>query len=143
MKRYMLDTNMVSHLVKGNPFALLQLTSVPMPALCISSITLGELHFGLAKRPEAKRLHAAIHELLSRVEALPWDEAVAVTYGEVRAQMALTGRVLGSLDMLIAGHALHVGAVLVSSDQAFRMVPRLTVTDWTLQHPILHEGPDR
>ncbi|NGM86044.1 type II toxin-antitoxin system VapC family toxin [Parapusillimonas sp. SGNA-6] len=140
MKRYMLDTNMVSHVVKGNPHALVQLTSVPMAALCISSVTLGEIHFGLAKRPDATRLHAAVRELLRRVEVLPWDEAVAETYGTLRAKMALTGRVLGALDMLIAGHALHIGAVLATSDNAFRMVPRLMVVDWTQETPQLHEG---
>jgi tRNA(fMet)-specific endonuclease VapC len=143
VKRYMLDTNMVSHVVKGHPWAVLQLTSVPMAALCISSITLGELCFGLAKRPDATRLHATVRELLSRVEVIPWDEAVAETYGTLRAEMSLAGRVLGSLDMFIAGHALHMGAVLVSSDGAFKMVPKLTVVDWTQEHPKLHEGMER
>ncbi|HWL30313.1 MAG TPA: type II toxin-antitoxin system VapC family toxin [Burkholderiaceae bacterium] len=139
MKRYMLDTNMVSHVVKGNPHALVQLTSVPMAALCISSITLGEIYFGLAKRPEATRLHDAIRELLRRIQILPWDGTVAETYGALRAEMALSGQVLGSLDMLIAGHALHIGAILATSDKAFRLVPRLTVVDWTQEHPKLHE----
>jgi tRNA(fMet)-specific endonuclease VapC len=139
----MLDTNMVGHLVKGHPLVVLQLISVPMAALCVSSITLGELYFGLAKRPEATRLQAAIRELLRRVEVVSWDEAVAKTYGAVRAEMALTGRVLGSLDMLIAAHALHIGAVLVTSDRAFRLVPRLTVVDWTQQPSQLHEGSER
>ena len=57
MKRYLLDTNTVSHLIKGHPAVARRVVAVPMASLCISAITEGELLFGLAKRPDAKRLH--------------------------------------------------------------------------------------
>ena len=57
MKRYMLDTNTVSHLIKEHPAISRHLVSTPMAFLCVSAITKGELLFGLAKRPDAKRLH--------------------------------------------------------------------------------------
>jgi len=73
MKRYMLDTNTVSHLLRGHPVVAQRVVSVPMTALCISAITQGELLFGLARRPDAKQLHGAVREFLKRLDVLPWD----------------------------------------------------------------------
>lgn len=131
MTRYMLDTNTVRHLVKGHPAVSLRVTKVPMAALCISAITGGELMFGLAKVPDAKRLQQAVMELLQRVDVLAWDSAVMRRYGEVRAGMENQGKPLGSLDMLIAAHALETNSVLVTNDAAFSRVVGLTVGDWT------------
>ena len=66
MTRYMLDTNTVSHLIREHPAVVRRLLAVPMAAVCISSITKAELLFGLARRPEAKRLHTAVGEFLRR-----------------------------------------------------------------------------
>lgn len=131
MKRYLLDTNTVSHLLKEHPVVARRIVATPIAALCISAITEGELRFGLAKRPEAKRLHLAVKEFLRRVDVLPWDSAVAERYGQMRAEMERQGKVLASLDGLIAAHAQAVGAVLVSSDKAFGQVAGLAVEDWT------------
>ena len=132
MTRYMLDTNTVSHLLKAHPLVTQRVIALPMAALCISAITEGELLFGLAKRPEAKQLQRVIHELLRRVETQAWDSAVAAHYGVLRASMARQGKSLAALDMLIAAHALSLGAVLVTNDQAFRQITQLVVEDWTV-----------
>lgn len=129
--RYLLDTNSVSHLIKRHPQATQRLLAVPMHSLCISAITAGEMAFGLAKRPDAAALRAAVHEFLRRVDVLPWDSAVAITYGALRAQLPAKGTPLAPLDTQIAAHALHASAILVSSDKAFRQVNGLTVEDWT------------
>ncbi len=131
MTRYMIDTNTVSYLIKGHPAVARRIAGVPMASLCISSITEGELLFGLAKRPGAKRLHAVVDEFLRRVDVLPWERAVAAVYGTVRADMERLGKILGPLDLLIATHALEVGAVLVTNDRAFSLVAELHVEDWT------------
>jgi tRNA(fMet)-specific endonuclease VapC len=132
MKRYMLDTNTVSHLLHGHPYVAKHILEVPMAALCISAITQGELLFGLAKRPAARALHLAVREFLRRVDVLPWDGEAAESYGSVRAQMSKVGKVLAPLDMLIAAHALSQAHVLVTNDQAFQQVSALQVADWTL-----------
>lgn len=130
--QYMLDTNTVSHLIKKHPVVSRRILDVPMTSLCISSITEGELLFGLAKRPDAKRLHTAVKEFLLRVDALPWDSDTAACYGTVRANMERQGKTLGSLDLLIATHALNIGAVLVTNDRAISQVAGLHVEDWTV-----------
>ncbi len=128
----MLDTNMVSHLIKAHPAVARRVVAAPMASLCISAITAGELLFGLAKRPDAKRLHKAVRELLRRVDALPWNSALAERYGTVRADLERKGKSLAPLDLLIATHALGVGAVLVTNDRAFAQVADLPVEDWTI-----------
>ena len=128
---YLLDTNTVSHLIKRHPQVTQHLLAVPMHSVCISAITAGELAFGLAKRPEAVALKAAVNEFLRRVEVLPWDDAVAQTYGTLRAQLQSQGTTLAALDMQIAAHALHVNATLISSDQALMKISYLKSEDWT------------
>jgi tRNA(fMet)-specific endonuclease VapC len=103
-----------------------------MAALCVSAVTEGEMRFGLARRPEAKAPHAAVVELLRRLDVLPWTSATAQRYGMVRAELERRDRPLGPLDLMIAAHAVEAGAVLIASDRAFRFVAALEVEDWTL-----------
>lgn len=132
MKRYMLDTNTVSHLIKGHPVVTKHIVAVPMASICISAITEGELLFGLAKRPDTKRLHIAVMEFLRRVDVLPWDSTIAQRYGTARANMERQGKILAPLDLLIATHALDAGTILVTNDRAFGQVPGLHLEDWTM-----------
>ena len=127
---YLLDTNTVSQLIKRHPKVTQRLLAVPMHSVCISAITAGELAFGLAKRPEALALKAAVNEFLRRIDVLPWDDAVAQTYGPLHAQLQNKGTPLAALDMQIAAHALHTKATLVSSDKAFLQVGPLQVENW-------------
>ena len=133
MKRYMLDTNMVSHLLRGHQSVMQRIEAVPMASLCISAITEGELLFGLAKRPAATRLQQLVQAFLRRVDVLPWDSLVAACYGTTRAALSAQGKVIAPLDLLIAAHAQSVGAVLVTSDQVFRQIDGLLLEDWTVQ----------
>lgn len=127
----MLDTNTVSHLLKGHPWVTKQLVAVPMASICISPVTEGELLFGLAKRPAAKQLHLAVREFLRCVDVLPWESATAEHYGIARADLERQGRTLAPLDLMIAAHALSVDAILVTNDLAFSQVADLRLEDWT------------
>ncbi len=128
----MLDTNAVSSLLREHPAVARRVMATPIASLCISAITEGELFFGLARRPEARRLHAAVRELLRRVDVLPWTSAVAERYGAVRADLERRGRPLAPLDLLIAAQALEAGAVLVTNDRAFGQLSDLDIEDWTV-----------
>jgi tRNA(fMet)-specific endonuclease VapC len=129
--RYMLDSNMVSYFLRAHEVVVNHVLQQPMHALCISAITEAELLCGLAKRPEATRVHATVQEFLRRVEALPWDSVAAEHYGMVRADLEKRWRPVASPDLLIASHALSIGATLVTKDQAFRHVTGLRFEDWT------------
>jgi tRNA(fMet)-specific endonuclease VapC len=131
MTRWMLDTNAVSYASHRRSAPLVaRLLETPTEALCVSSVSYGESMYGLAHR-RSHALEVALADFFQEVEVLPWTQQTAVVYGELRAAMRRIGRGLQPLDMLITAHALEAGAVLVSSDSAFRYVPGLTVEDWT------------
>jgi tRNA(fMet)-specific endonuclease VapC len=131
MTRYMLDTNTVSYLMRGRGSVENAVLSKDYGDLCISSMTEAELLYGLSRRPEATRRAKMVYEFLDRVESMPWDRKQAAFYGSMRAAMERSGKNLQPFDMLIAAHALSLGATLVTSDQAFRHVPDLAVEDWS------------
>lgn len=128
----MLDTNTVSQFVKRRPVVARRVVTVPLASLCISAVTAGELWFGLARRPEATQLRAGIIELMRRIDIVPWDDSAAERYGTVRVTMERAGRPLAALDLLIAVHALTIGATLVTNDRAFNRVAGLELEDWTI-----------
>ena len=79
--RYLLDTNTVSYIIKGNrPRVRERLLKVAMAEVGISVITEGELWFGLARKPDATQLKVVVDEFLLRVEVLPWDSEAAKQY---------------------------------------------------------------
>ena len=130
--RYLLDTNTASYIIKGNrPAVDRHLGKVPMEQVTISAVTEGELRFGAARLPRAIGLHRLVEEFLLRAAVLPWDSNAAREYGQLRATLEAGGRPMGNLDMMIAAHALALGLVLVTSDQAFRRIRKLKVEDWT------------
>jgi tRNA(fMet)-specific endonuclease VapC len=134
MTLYMLDTNIASCIIKGNsPAVDNRLVKIPMAQLAISAVTEGELRFGAARLPHAVRLHSLIEDFLLRVAILPWDSDAARQYGLLRAVLEREGQPMGNLDVMIAAHALAVGTVLVTNDQAFGRIRKLKIEDWTKQ----------
>ena len=131
MKHYMLDTNMVSHLIKKHATVMPRLEAIPMSSIYVSAITEGELLFGLAKRPGSTQLRRIVHEFLLRATVLPWDSLVAEEYGSLRAELEHQGQTLAPMDLMIGAHARCVDAVLVTNDRVFTQVPNLKLEDWT------------
>ena len=128
---HMLDTNIVSHLVRQHPEVVNRYSHITPEKMCISSVTEAELLYGVAKKQNNK-LHETIMEFLKTITIFDWDSAAAATYGELRAAMEKKGKVMGDLDQLIAAHAISRGTTIVTNDRAFGMVQNLTVEDWTV-----------
>jgi tRNA(fMet)-specific endonuclease VapC len=129
---YLLDTNTVSYVIKGSfPHVRERLAEVPIREVGISVITVAELRFGVARLPQAAKLGTVVEEFLRRIEVMAWDSAAAQRYGRLRAGLEEQGVPMGNMDLLIAAHALAVGAILVSNDRIFRRVKGLRVEDWT------------
>ncbi len=127
---YLLDTNTVSYIAKGrSQAARAHLASLRAgETVCISSITEAEVRYGLAKRPQARALHAAVEALLFKLQILPWGSKEAAAYGKLRARLEASGTVLSELDLQIASHAIAAGAVLVTNDKAFSRIKELNGT---------------
>ena len=125
---YLLDTNMVSYIVKGRSFAasdrLVALSGDDTAA--VSSITVAEIRYGLAKKPEATALKSLMDSFLASIQVLPWGTDEAEAYGTVRATLEKKGITLGNMDMMIAAHAIIAKATLVTNDKAFGQVDQLS-----------------
>lgn len=129
--RYLLDTSAASYVITKKSLAFdHHLSRAPMGELAISAVTEGELRYGVARRPSTT-LQSLVETLLLGLTVYPWDSQAAERYGELRADLERKGQLLGSLDMMIAAHALSLGLTLVSSDTAFQRIKHLRVQDWT------------
>lgn len=129
----MLDTNMASYVIKGNPPEVRQrLAALPMESVIVSVVTQAELLYGLARKGYPATFTNLIRAFLLRVEVLPWDGESATVYADLRSSCAAAGITLGALDMMIAAHAVAAKATLVTHDKAFSLVPGgiLAVEDW-------------
>ncbi len=130
--RYLLDTNTASYIIQGNiPAVRRRLLRVPMARVAVSAVTEAELRYGVARRPDAPRLATVVDEFLLRLAILPWDSEAARACGQLRATLERDGQLMGNLDLMIGAHALALGLVLVTSDQAFRRIKKLKIEDWT------------
>lgn len=132
-RRYLLDTNVVSHIMQGRDADLLaRLTQLPVGQAVLSSITLAELEYGLHRKGQPQRLRNALAQILLRMDVLSWDESVATCYGEFCSALESQGINLSDFDMMIAAHAVAADAILVSRDKAFAQVPagRLSLEIW-------------
>ena len=133
-QRYLLDTNVVSHIMQGRDAALLvRLTGLAVGQAVISSVTLAELGYGLHRRGQPIRLRNALTQLLLRIDVLPWDQRVATCYGALCSTLESQGISLSDFDMMIAAHAVAVDAILVSRDKAFARVPAETTQGLKLE----------
>src|ERR1019366_6254087 len=118
--RYLLDINIASYIIKGNfPAVRRRLVRHAISDIAVSSITEGELSYGVEREPGAGRLRSVVDEFLLHVTILPWDSGAARQYGRLRASFEQMGQPMGSLDMMIGAHALAAGLIRVTNDGAF------------------------
>ena len=130
----MLDTNIASAAIRGEEAVQARLRDMIPQAWCISSITRSELRFGIERMPRAVRLARIVGAFLDLAATAPWDLAAADAHARLRAQLERKGTPIGAYDEMIAGHALAIGAVVVTDNERhFRRVEGLAVENW-LRH---------
>jgi tRNA(fMet)-specific endonuclease VapC len=99
--------------------------------VCISSITLSELEYGVKKSSAEARNQASLLAFSTLVDIMPFDNLAAHYYGEIRTALEKKGTPIGSLDMLIAAHAKSLGLTLVTNNtKEFTRVEGLALEDW-------------
>jgi tRNA(fMet)-specific endonuclease VapC len=128
-----LDTNVVSQALIMKPPKLLNklLHASVTRGIALSSVVYGELCFGLSKNPTMTRLRIDLDEFVDSVEVLPWTKICAQAYGDLRATLAREGQLIGSMDLLIAAHAVALDATLVTGNvKEFIRVPGLKIENW-------------
>lgn len=127
----MLDTDICIHVMKAYPPALRERFNAAAEQLCISSITLGELHYGAEKSARRNSNLLAIEHFTARLEVLPFTAGAAVHHGQIRTELERLGRPVDVYDMLIGAHARSEGLVVVTSNmREFTRMPGLRVENW-------------
>lgn len=129
---YMLDTNICIYAMKKKPEKVLQRFQAELDnGVCISSITLAELEYGMKHSSDPAKNEQALLRFLAPLSILPFGPAAATEYGEIRAYLQSRGTPIGPLDMLIAGHARAEKLVLVTNNvREFDRIPELDIDNW-------------
>jgi tRNA(fMet)-specific endonuclease VapC len=129
--RYLLDTNIVSDLVRHPQGQVVQrIRKVGEARVCTSIIVAAELRYGAAKKGST-RLSAQLEAVLIALDVLPLESPADVFYASLRADLEAAGKPIGGNDLLIAAHALALGCTIVTdNEREFARVRDLTCENW-------------
>jgi tRNA(fMet)-specific endonuclease VapC len=130
--RFMLDTNICIYIIKRKPLQVLnKLRKCTIADVGISSITLSELEYGVAKSTKPTQNREALSNFLAPLEIIPFDDRAAFHYGEIRAYLERKGQPIGAMDMLIASQARSLSVTLVTNNtREFERIPKLSLENW-------------
>jgi tRNA(fMet)-specific endonuclease VapC len=127
----MLDTNILIYTIKNRPKKVRDAFKKHADYLAMSTVTLGELIYGAEKSTQSVRNLADIEALAARMDVVPFDSQAAIHFGQVRAELSNSGKLIGPFDLMIAGHARSRGLILVTNNlREFKRVPGLRVENW-------------
>jgi tRNA(fMet)-specific endonuclease VapC len=129
---YMLDTNAIIMAVRHPEWPIFDRIKEHLGEdLCISSITYGELVYGIQKSAAPEKNRVAITRILLGIKVLDFDQKAAEHFGDIFADLEKKHLRIGDRDMLIAGHARSLGYTLVTNNvREFGRVAGLLVEDW-------------
>jgi tRNA(fMet)-specific endonuclease VapC len=135
MKWYMLDTNICSFIMREQPASVLHELhncTAHKHKIVVSAITYAEMRFGAIGRKASPKHTLLVDEFVKRLDTvLPWDKAAVDATAAVRKALTVAGTPIGANDAAIAGHALSVGAILVTNNsREFQRVSGLVCEDW-------------
>lgn len=130
--KYMLDTNIIIYIIKHKPESVhRKFQSVSQEDICISSITMAEMEYGISKSSNPDRNRLALDLFLVGINIVPFDDVAASQYGPIRASLEMQGTPIGSNDLLIAAHAKALGLTLVTNNtREFARVDGLKLDNW-------------
>jgi tRNA(fMet)-specific endonuclease VapC len=130
--KLMLDTNICIYIIKQQPVTVLKrFLEYQIGDIGISSISLSELRYGVAKSTHKDKNANALDEFITPLEVVSFDEEAAHVYGNIRAVLEKAGTPIGSMDMLIAAHAVSLVIPLVTNNtREFVRIPALNIIDW-------------
>lgn len=131
MIRYLLDTNVLIAVMRGNAVVMQRMRACAPNARCTSSLVYFELWYGVSRSVESRSNTERLRRTLAGVEVLALDQEDARVAGEIRAQLQRMKQPIGPYDTLIAAQALARGMVLITANEReFRRVAGLQVENW-------------
>jgi len=130
--KYMLDTNICIYIIKEKSKKVIKkFHTLDIGDICISSITLAELEYGVEKSNYTERNRLALAGFLSSIEVLSFSEKAAAEYGKIRANLEKQGNIIGAYDLMIGAHALSENITLVTNNmKEFKRIPNLSLENW-------------
>lgn len=133
MLRYMLDTNICIYTMKNKPQQVREAFARHAGQMCISSVVLMELLFGVEKSAFRQESLSAVESFAARLEVLEFSPEAALHTAQIRAVLQKSGRPVGAYDAMIAGHARSLGLVLVSNNlREFERIDGLRTENWAV-----------
>ena len=134
MAGYLLDTNLLSEIIRKRPevSVLAHLREAPQDALFTSSVSVMELRFGAVRTRGGSLLWERIRkEVLARVKILPLDEETAERAGDILADLEARGSPIGIEDVLIGATALVANLSVVTRNvKHLSRIRGLVVENW-------------
>ncbi|MBN1931677.1 MAG: type II toxin-antitoxin system VapC family toxin [Desulfobacterales bacterium] len=130
--KYMLDTNICIYIIKRKPQVVIKrFLRTEISQVGISSITLSELMYGVSKSSKPEQNQMALTQFVAPLDILPYGDDAAQYYGDIRVHLEKQGTPIGSLDMLIAAHALSAACTLITNNEKeFIRIPNLKIENW-------------
>jgi tRNA(fMet)-specific endonuclease VapC len=131
MRRYLLDTNIVSDLVR-NPAGRVagRISTIGEASIYTSVVVAAELRYGAAKKG-SRRLSRQLEAILETLQILPLEVPVDNVYAALRVNLEKKGTIIGANDLLIAAHTMALGYTLVTNNEReFSRVASLTIENW-------------
>lgn len=131
--KYMLDTNIIIYTINNRNLEVVSKFRKHSPNdMCISSITMAELEYGVCNSSKPAQNRFALLGFLSGIEILPFDAKASREYGMIRHQLKKNGTPIGNNDLLIASHAKSLNLKLITNNiKEFRQVEGLDVESWS------------
>jgi len=132
--KYILDTNVVSALMRGDDAAVSRLATVAPSEVVIPQPVLAEIAYGLERLPMSRRkraLRARFDLVRGQIGHAEWTDEVSAAFGRIKATLERRGQRIEDFDAAIAAHALAATATLVSGNVGqMSRVPGLLVENW-------------
>lgn len=130
--KYMLDTNICIYIIKEKPEKVInKFHTLDVGDVCISSITLAELEYGVEKSQYTERNRLALAGFLSSIDILPFSDKAASEYGRIRAELERKSNIIGAYDLMIGAHALSENITLVTNNmKEFQKINNLSLENW-------------
>ena len=129
--RYLLDTNVVSDLVREPQGRVMRrIREVGEAQVCTSIIVAAELRYGAAKKG-SRRLTAQLESVLGALEVLPFEAPADTAYGVLRTRLEQAGQPIGGNDLLIAAQAVALRCTVVTdNEREFGRIADLPRENW-------------
>lgn len=130
--KYLLDTSICIYIIKKKPEVVLKRFLKMKPdSVAVSSITVSELYYGIAKSSKPNENTIALEQFILPLTVLDFNKEDSMFYGKLRAKLERKGKIVGAMDMLIAAQALSRDLILVTNNEReFKKIDDLSIENW-------------